>query len=323
MLDPLSAISLAANVVQIIDFSAQLLGEYFVEISENTAQYGLLAAILVNIAVPEAGRVISRVKHHLIGEDPKQVELFKQSFTETFTMIGVGGAIVAQIAFTGLSLDDIGQTHWTTYAAFVVSLIAGSLSVFYACTVQLRLSGFHGAEQILEWLTRPANMYGKADQSEDPGRRIPSLHAALLLVIPSQLLTLAVGAFLVGLGIYLGFLWAHHLKEIRGHNSELAVLIVYIVFSALLLLVYAIPSGMKRLESFKSGPWNLRIGVGGIAEASLEASNGAVAMHDLPAGFSDQADITTAIEALIRSQETQIRAQQHLLRALKDMQHIR
>ena len=282
------------------------------EILENYKEYGLANTILINFALPEAGHTIYRVRNHLLGQEEEHIRLFKKSFTESFAMIGVAGAIIAQIAITGLSLDKLDETHWTAYAAFVVSVIAGCLAVYYSCTLQLSLSGLHGPQEILEWLTAPKMIYrtthpfnnipftifgldfGPRLQPPDPPdvhsstsivdcvvsyiswaiwqmilpgepmdtsgmrfnspewieRRTPSLTAAVLLVAPAQLLTLSLVAFLAGQGIYLGILYGNQISVIRGKQSELRILVTYIVVTGMSVLAYGVFRAMETSENW-------------------------------------------------------------------------
>ena len=195
--------------------------------------------VLLSFGILEAGAVVNCIRKHLIGtNDLEQVTLLKRSFTESFTMIGVGGAIIAQIAFTGLNLDQNNETHWTVCAAFVASLTDGCLSVFYSCTMQLVLSGVHGPEEILYWLTKPKLTYEarptRPKDTREHSRefsnpnwqteRLLSLNAALMLVAPSELLSCSLASFLAVLGIYLGFLYSRNLGGVRGEDSALRFL---------------------------------------------------------------------------------------------------
>lgn len=320
----------------------------FEDLQYNSKTYGI-SGILLSLGILDGGGVVKRIRQHLINDDdPEQVMLFKKSFTESFTMVGVAGAIIAQIAFTGLSLDRIEQTHWTAYAAFVVSLIAGCLAVFYSCTLQLLLSGLHGPQETRDWLTKPKLMYetrpnrprDNRDESEEfnnpkwQADRVPSINAALMLVTPSQLLNFSLGAFLIGLGIYVGFLYSQNLGEVRGKDSALAVLIVYILFTSAFLMLYGYPAGMKTLESLlirqKMEDFELisaRQGRQRTLTTRRALADGGEDVQDLPAdnardapsisGFSKSTELVAALEVAIRTQEEHLKAQQALLELLK------
>lgn len=78
---------------------------------------------------------------------------------------------------------------------------------------------------------------------------IPSFNAALLLVIPSILLNWSSIALLVGIGIYYGIVYTENLGALRGDNSNLAILLVYVLFTIGAILSYILPWWQKALES--------------------------------------------------------------------------
>jgi hypothetical protein len=92
---------------------------------------------------------------------------YKDSYTPTFSMVGVAGAIIAQIALTALSLPNLDDTHWTARASFVIGLVAGSLAVFCCCVLQSKMSALHTAHAVRRWLTRRRdNTYNESDKSK-------------------------------------------------------------------------------------------------------------------------------------------------------------
>jgi hypothetical protein len=186
---------------------------------------------------------------------------------------------VAQVAITALSLDNLNNVHWTAKAAFVASLVAGALSVFFACLLQQQISSLFGSDDVKDWLSKPAGerelgiisdliMAYKKTQSREgqalsevkehikelkplvsEGRwRKASFNAALMIKIPALLLNWSVGAFLVGLGIYLGFFFSKNPDPSQSHGASLGILITYIVITALGLLLFFTSRLLKYLE---------------------------------------------------------------------------
>ena len=96
--------------------------------------FGVVPAVALRLGLFDARGVVNEVREHFITVDGglDQVMAFKDSHTPTFDMVGVAGAIFAQIALTGLGLPNLDDTHWTARASFVLGLVAGSLAVF--CT---------------------------------------------------------------------------------------------------------------------------------------------------------------------------------------------
>jgi hypothetical protein len=62
---------------------------------------------------------------------------------------------MTQVALTSLSLPSLSQTHWVARAFFVISLISGALSVYYAVMSQKIVGSLFDADEIRAWLTRP------------------------------------------------------------------------------------------------------------------------------------------------------------------------
>jgi hypothetical protein len=78
-------------------------------------------------------------------------------------------AIVAQIAITGLSLNNLSQTHWVAKGSFVLSMTFALMAVYYATTQQRTLGRLIKAKDVRLWIR------GGNRQSE-VGRLVPSLH---------------------------------------------------------------------------------------------------------------------------------------------------
>lgn len=153
-------------------------------------------------------------------------------------------------------MEYLEATHWTATAAFVISLVAGLLSVYYACILQQQLSGLHGPDEVKRWLTAVRSKRRSAiDSKIEAGRQthneyvIPSYNAALLLVLPSILLNWSSIALLVGIGIYYGIVHTENLSSVRGDNSSLAILLAYVLFTSMATASYFLPWLQKRLES--------------------------------------------------------------------------
>ena len=63
------------------------------------------------------------------------------------------GAIIAQIAVTALSLPALSQAHWIARALFVVSLVTGLLSVYFAVLLQRTIGALYQVMDIRNWLS--------------------------------------------------------------------------------------------------------------------------------------------------------------------------
>lgn len=192
---------------------------------------------------------------------------------------------MAQVAITALALTDLDQVHWTAEAAFVLSLIAGSLSVFYYCLVQQRMSGLFTTDDIKDFFGKPSSSQRLHNLEQDMDKMISairkndigdestvrhkrmeelesmikefksknrwksaSFHSILMIKAPTLLLRYALASFVIGIGIYLGCLAFNDIGSQKPRNSYRAIFIVYIATSFLGLLIYYVPYILKELE---------------------------------------------------------------------------
>jgi hypothetical protein len=77
----------------------------------------------------------------------------------------------------------------------------------------------------------------------------PSIHGAWILGIPSLLLNIALGCFLLGLGLYLGFVWTRKLDVQAGVNHSRNVFVFCIVATFLFSGFYYVPKTLKDIGS--------------------------------------------------------------------------
>jgi hypothetical protein len=283
--------------------------------SELKHDHNVFQAALLVFIFPDARHVLKRVQQHLLrpqADDKTAMEeamALKKSLTDDCSMLAVavrtrilrlmqfrrGGfhadchnskaAIVAQVAITALSLDQLSAAHWTARAAFVVSLAAGALSVFFACLLQRRLSSLFGLADLKDWLSTPADNHELKEAylfvrtytharlelqaiAEPTSEKVPwkdfekqimdlvnkkrwvraSVNAALMIKMPALLLNWSVAAFLIGLGVYLGSFWVRDLDSHLARRSSLGVLVAYIAVTAVGLLLFFVPMVLKYLE---------------------------------------------------------------------------
>lgn len=86
------------------------------------------------------------------------------------------------------------------------------------------------------------------EQARQQIPRSASLFSALVMSAPSSMINVALGSFLLGLGVYLGFLWTRHLGTQGGRNDSRDVFIIFIVSTVIIIVLYAMPAAYKGLE---------------------------------------------------------------------------
>jgi hypothetical protein len=232
-------------------------------------------------------------------------------------------------------LRDIDQINWTVEAAFVISLIAGLLSVYYVCLVEVKLGGMYSPDEVCNWLTTPTISF-KADSL---CYITPSYNAVLILVAPMQLLNWSLFSLLIGIGIYYGLMSERSESAVRGENSGFAVLLVYVVFTTGATAAYVLPSVLKMLETTRH--WQDAIlkmdrlfrmahrldanEMGHILQPRTDADNTLGVINrplfrqygELERGTDTGSAIAHALQASIKAQKASLDAQEALLRAYK------
>ncbi|CEL03893.1 hypothetical protein ASPCAL05031 [Aspergillus calidoustus] len=167
-------------------------------------------------------------------------------------MEAVAAAIIAQIAITMISLPNFDSVHWAATAVAYSSLICGILTTFLAFIVQQILSDLHNPEEVRSWLTTTRRSHSRSRPINATEKKIPSLSSAVLLTTPSKLLRLSILTAFVALGIYLGCVWDAELGNLRGRDANFWVLLVFSVFSFVMLQDAFLPFSVSSYPSSRS-----------------------------------------------------------------------
>ncbi|KAL2809608.1 hypothetical protein BJX63DRAFT_434988 [Aspergillus granulosus] len=248
-------------------------------------KFGTLQALVLITIFPDAKQIVDRVEKHVLGAKTQDAIELRKSTSDDCTMLAVAAAIMTQVAITALALEDIDKVHWTANAAFVLSLIAGGLSVFYACLVQQRMSSLFTTDEVKDFFSQPSSSEELRHLERDLDRWISkfrkeysndgatighrkmktlesmikhfksknrwksaSFHSILMVKAPTLLLKYALASFLIGLGVYFGCLAFSDVGSQKPQASYRTTFIVYIAASFLGLLVYYVPATLKELE---------------------------------------------------------------------------
>ena len=238
---------------------------------------------LILTVFSSALKIMDRVERNVLPLDSDPI-LFRSSFTSDCTMLSVTGAIITQIGITAMVLPSLSDVHWTARGAFVTTLVLGCLSVFFATSVARNLSSLSSADDVRDWLSKPASKQAHAEFERTVGPRLraartatadekdvlraavvrflqenrwttPSFYSCAMLSAPSILLNTATGAFLCGLGIYLGSVWSRGLDPEAGPVAVRAVMICYIVGAVCGLALFFGSSNRKQAELKRVRRW--------------------------------------------------------------------
>ncbi|KAI7240001.1 hypothetical protein KC330_g1525 [Hortaea werneckii] len=232
------------------------------------------------LVFPDALDLIGRIHKDVIQDgNLHAATLTRDAMCAKYNMMAVAAAIIAQVAISGLGLNEIANTHWTVQAAFIVSLISGLLSVYYCCIIQQQFGSLISPDDIKDWLCTPGEWHGMEKELQEqfaslrPGNETtgtkeqlqtfreralarlqsdrwasPSINSAVMLVAPARLLNLAVSAFLIGLGIYLAVAFSKNITIAAGDRGNLANMIIYILVVVICILLFWIPVVLRLLQ---------------------------------------------------------------------------
>ncbi|XP_014555841.1 hypothetical protein COCVIDRAFT_16657 [Bipolaris victoriae FI3] len=191
---------------------------------------------------------------------------FRKSAQKECSIIAVASTILAQIAITALSLENLDRTPWVARGLFVFSLVSSIIAVYYATRQYCHLGRFLYAKDVRAWIRGhsilnedlyPRMAMAVAHLNSDSAFRVvgadlPSVASVLTIAAPTMLLNSSLNAFLVGLGIYLGFVWTWDLNKIAGASSSRAVFITFMVSLVVCYWIYAISNVIVADQSYVS-----------------------------------------------------------------------
>ncbi|KAI1751562.1 hypothetical protein F4782DRAFT_531337 [Xylaria castorea] len=169
----------------------------------------------------------------------------KKLVHEESEIVAVAASIIAQVAITVLSLDGLSQVHWNARGSFILSLVSAIMDVYAASTEYRLLCRCVSAEDIKGWIKGPSNNNPKGNTGMPA---LPSVASVVTVSAPFALLVVALNSFLVGFGIWLGFVWTKNLDPDSTRGDNRAVFITYAVGLGTCYLVYT-------ASNLSAGPW--------------------------------------------------------------------
>ena len=86
-------------------------------------------------------------------------------------------------------------------------------------------------------------------------QRSSSLWSAFILQAPFSYMQLSLGSFVLGLGIYLGFVWTRELDQSAGPNDSRNIFIVFVVVVVFCIYFYVTPALYKEIEVLPVKRW--------------------------------------------------------------------
>jgi len=150
------------------------------------------------------------------------------------------------------------QTHWTARAACIFSLVSALLAVYFAGSQVWTMGRLSNADNIRSWIrgskngvehiiNEPKSLTDQLHFKSILRSLVPTPSSVLTLSAPRLLLSAALKFLLIGLGIYLGFLWTKKPDISTAPNDNRNVFMIYLVGLVLCYGVYTL-SGLDQDE---------------------------------------------------------------------------
>ncbi|MCJ1470696.1 hypothetical protein MMC07_009343, partial [Pseudocyphellaria aurata] len=186
---------------------------------------------------------------------------FRKSVQDESTSCAVAAAIISQIAITALSLPLLSQTHWVAQGFWIFSLISGIVAVYYASAQHRTMGRLLLPDQVRGWIRGTkfvergaVTSTGIPTPAECFQSCLPHPTSVLVMSAPQLLLTCSLGSFVIGLGVYLGFVWQRKLDASAGFNDSKNIFITYIISTAVCVIFY-IPSTLTQDFGYRENPY--------------------------------------------------------------------
>ncbi|CAN9363950.1 unnamed protein product [Alternaria alternata] len=267
-MEALTIIGAVASVIQLVSATSRTITSKVSVAIFFLRYYGIVGPILWLFGDRDVWRIQLQV---LQSSNELDAMEFKKLAQDDSSIIAVAGTIVAQIAITALSLADLSNTHWVARASFTFSLVSATMAVYYATRQYRKLGRCLHADEVKAWI-HPTEMRLLTGVPLPFQLFMPSAASVLTVSAPNMLLSASLNAFLVGLGVYFGYVWTRNLDESAGPSASRAVFIVYVIGLALCYGIYALSSLVAADQSYVS-EWDVLRGLdSGTARAQDQPS---------------------------------------------------
>jgi hypothetical protein len=149
------------------------------------------------------------------------------------------------MAITSLLLLFASQVHWVACALWIISLLSACLSVLFGCKHQTFLG------ELLFYAKDDSKTYSKEVKKwlkEKDSNQKPRFSVVLLFSICKAFFHYALVTYIIGLGVYLGFLWRNSLDEEAGPFDNRNIFIVFSVYTGFCVGIYLLPTYPRPYE---------------------------------------------------------------------------
>lgn len=212
-----------------LPFSDRIDLSYALRRFNNRRPTAFLAGLLLDI------RGMRKLEEEILNHSSDEtVMAFKSSHLEAVGGTQLTSAILAQLSMTTLQLDGLSDMHWSASGFMLSGILFGIIAVILATMQQQVFGMLNDPLRVKLWLS--SGYYdeedkNKADNNPSPHkRRLKASVASLQIMrIPNTFLSFAALAFLVSIGLFLGFSARQNLNRTPGRDNNKAVLILWLV----------------------------------------------------------------------------------------------
>ena len=139
---------------------------------------------------------------------------------------------------------------------WVFSLTSGIMTVYYASAQQRTMGRLLYPKQVRSWIRGAADSVAQEVLLRHEWATIqyflPSAASVVNISAPTILLSASLNSFLIGLGVYLGFVWQRNLDVNAGTNDSRDVFITYTVSLGVSYATYNLSSLVQEDQAYEN-----------------------------------------------------------------------
>lgn len=227
---------------------------------------------------------LSTMTHNIVQASDARARDYCARRMTACSMTSVAAALVAQLANTSTQHEFTSQLHWSVTALWTCAMVLALMSVYSSFLLHYWLAGLPG---------RAAFMHrGAAAQG------VPSLTVAARLWVPTWLLNVAIGCYVLTLGLYWGLAWSAGAAG-RGVGSR-NVFVCYVVAVVGAVAAFTVPTAVGTMLRDVDGLYLYRAEMKGVSEPAGEGARGQEIGGALLAAVEAHRELAEVLERLGR-----------------------
>ncbi|KAE8454540.1 hypothetical protein EG329_000163 [Mollisiaceae sp. DMI_Dod_QoI] len=236
-------------------------------------EQGYIISSLILLLFSSVVQTMDRVERVVLSDSSYALS-FKTLLMSDYTMLSIAGTIMAQLAITALTLQDLSQVHWTATSGFITSLVFGCLSVWTSTKISRLLTSLDTSDTLRDWLSAPASKAARKEfdarlkeltGSDSPGCnddcdilnaliadflqqnrwKTASFYACTMLSAPAMLLNYSLISFFTALGIYVSASCQNTSSATAVNMTSPAIMICYFVALVIGFALFSVSAIMK------------------------------------------------------------------------------